>query len=59
MDAVCKVRVTGSLAPYSEAFEAELMGAGYAARSAQTHLLLMLRLSRCLDREGCGGRAIG
>ena len=52
MDTVCKVRVTGPLAPYSEAFEAELMGAGYAPRSAQTHLLLMRRLSRRLDREG-------
>ena len=58
MDAACKVRVTGSLAPYSEAFEAELMGAGYAPRSAQTHLLLMRRLSRWLDREGIAVAAL-
>jgi len=52
METVFKVRVAGPLAGWAEGFHAELMALGYAPRSAQTHLLLMRRLSRWLDRAG-------
>lgn len=51
MDTKCKVRVTGPLAGHAAMFHAELIAAGYAPRSAQTHLLLMRGLSRWLDDE--------
>lgn len=52
METVFKVRVAGPLAGWADGFHAELMALGYAPRSAQTHLLLMRRLSRWLDRAG-------
>ena len=42
-------RVQGPLAPYAAAFREELAGCSYAVRSAETHLLLMARLSRWLE----------
>lgn len=49
MDKASRVRVGGRLAPYAPGFREELLGRGYAARSAQTHLVLMAQLSRWLD----------
>lgn len=52
MDRALRVRVTGLLAPYAAGFRGELLGLGYSPRSAQTHLLLMNRLSRWLEALG-------
>jgi integrase/recombinase XerD len=41
--------VGGPLAPYASGFWEELVIQGYAVRSAETHLLLMARLSRWLE----------
>ncbi len=42
--------VRGPLAGYAIGFSEELSGRGYAVRSAETHLLLMARLSRWLEQ---------
>lgn len=52
MGSASGVRVRGPLAAYAGGFWEELLGCGYAARSAQTHLVLMAQLSRWLDEEG-------
>jgi site-specific recombinase XerD len=41
--------VRGALGPYGQAFWDELVDGGYAARSAETHLMLMARLSRWME----------
>lgn len=52
-------RVQGQLAPYAAAFWEELSSRGYAVRSAETHLLLMARLSRWLEIEQLDPRELG
>jgi integrase/recombinase XerD len=52
MDRSLRVGVTGALAPYAVGFRDELLCLGYAPRSAQTHLLLMRRLSIWLGETG-------
>src|SRR5271155_1562554 len=44
--------VRGPLAPYAVGFWEDLAGRGYAPLSAETHLLLMARLSRWLEQVG-------
>jgi len=52
MDTASRVRVGGPLAPYAAAFRDELLGSGYSPRSAETHLVLMKRLSTWLEATG-------
>lgn len=52
MDRASRVRVRGPLEAYASGFVAELIGLGYADRSAQTHLVLMAHLSCWLDDGG-------
>jgi site-specific recombinase XerD len=52
MDKSLCVRVSGPLAAQAPGFREELVGSGYAPRSAQAHLLLMARMSRWLDAMG-------
>lgn len=52
MDRTSRVRVTGALAPYAVDFRDELLGLDYSPRSAETHLVLMKRLSRWLEVTG-------
>ncbi len=52
MDRASRVRVRGPLEAYASGFVAELIGLGYAGRSAQTHLVLMAHLSCWLDDGG-------
>jgi len=48
MDRTLRVEVSGPLARYVTEFEAELLGLGYALRSAEAHLMLMGRLNEWL-----------
>lgn len=52
MDRASAVRVTGPLGPHAGGFRDELVGLGYSPRTAQTHLLLMNRLSGWLQATG-------
>lgn len=52
MNRSSQVRVGRPLAPYAAGFREELVGRGYADRSAQTHLGLMAQLSRWLQDGG-------
>ncbi len=52
MDSASRVAVTGVLAPHAVAFRDELSALGYTPRSAETHLVLMKRLSAWLEIAG-------
>ena len=51
---VCRVVLTGSLAPFAEAYSAELRARGYAPLTMVNQVRLVDRLSRWLDAGGLG-----
>lgn len=59
MDQMGRGRVQGPLASFAARFRQELADGGYAVRSAETHLLLMARLSRWLEQTSRDPKDLG
>jgi hypothetical protein len=55
---VSRVEVTGPLAPFAEAYEAELSDRGYAPRTIINQLRQVARLSRWLEASGLTAAAL-
>jgi integrase/recombinase XerD len=52
MSTACRVRVTGPLAMYADAFRADLAARGYGAGSADRNLRTLAHVSRWMDGRG-------
>ena len=59
MNQLRRGRVQGPLASFAVRFRQELADGGYAVRSAETHLLLMARLSRWLEQTSLDPGELG
>src|SRR5664279_2941761 len=59
MNQLRRRRVQGPLASFAVRFRQELADGGYAVRSAETHLLLMARLSRWLEQTSLDPGELG
>jgi integrase/recombinase XerD len=51
---ICRVLMTGPVAPFAEAYRAELLGRGYKPLSAVNQLRQVARFSRWLEASGLG-----